>query len=280
MSRHLAQLSLCLLLVSSVGCALDRKFVFHPTVHPEGTWQPPGLAFEDAWFESADGTKLHGWYVPHPNPRATLLVCHGNAGNLSDRWPIMRLYRDHLGADAMIFDYRGYGRSAGKPEEHGVLADARAARTWLSRRTGVHPQDIVLVGRSLGGGVAVDLAANDGARGLVLESTFTSVPDTASRLMPWTPVRYLMSTQFNSLAKIPKFKGPLLQSHGDEDRLIAIDDAKRLHAAALKPKKFVTIPGAGHNWLPTPEYVAELSRFLDTLPRHRSESPLSTASRK
>ena len=146
----------------------------------------------------------------------------------------------------MGFDYRGYGRSEGTPSEAGVLADARAARTWLARRAGIGENQIVLMGRSLGGAVAVDLAA-DGARGLVLESTFTSMPEVGHAAMPWLPVRTLMQTQFNSLAKISNYHGPLLQSHGTADRLIPYAMGRQLFEGANEPKQFIAIAGGDHN---------------------------------
>ena len=245
--------------------SLDDHLVYQPARYPFGKWAPPGLIHEDAWFKSADGTRLHGWYCPHSQPRAIVLVAHGNAGNLTYDFGMMRLLQERLGATSMIFDYRGYGRSDGKPTELGVLADARAARAWLAGKTGVAEREIVLLGRSLGGGVVVDLAANDGARGLILESTFTSLPDVATRLLPFVPVRSLMRNRLDSLAKIKAYHGPLLQSHGDADRLIPIEQGRRLFDAANEPKRFVTIPGAGHNWTPTPEYIAELDRFFTWL---------------
>src|SRR5439155_17149604 len=125
--------------------------------------------FEDAWFEADDGTRLHGWFAEAKNPRAVVLHTHGNAGNVTHRAPLLELFRERLRASILVFDYRGYGRSEGTPDEKGILADARAARRWLAKRAGVAESDVVLHGTSLGGGVAVDLAARDGARGLVLE---------------------------------------------------------------------------------------------------------------
>lgn len=113
----------------------------------------------------------------------------------------------------------------------------------------------------------VDLAASDGARGLILESTFTSLPDVAARQMPWSPVHLSMSNRLDSLSKIKRYHGPLLQSHGDKDRVIPYEFGKRLFAAAPGPKRFITIPGAGHNWALTPEYIGALDNFFVSLSR-------------
>jgi uncharacterized protein len=243
---------------------LEKSLIYFPARYPAGNWQPPGLVFEDAWFTADDGTRLHGWYIPHEHPRAFVLYCHGNAGNLTDWADVMHILHDRLGAAVLIFDYRGYGRSEGKPSEAGVLADARAARAWLAARGGIAEDQIVLMGRSLGGAVAVDLAA-DGARGLVLESTFTSLPDVGKSAYPWLPLGSIARSQFNSLAKIPQYRGPLLQSHGTSDRLIPYAMGCQLFDAAGEPKRFVPIPGGDHNDPQTEEYYRALAAFLDGL---------------
>ena len=240
----------------------EKSLVFAPSRYPAGDWQPARLAFEDAWFAAKDGTRLHGWYAPSAQPRAVVLYCHGNGGNVALWAGVLRMLHDRMGVTAMLFDYRGYGRSEGTPSEAGVLADARAARTWLAQRAGVAENQIVLMGRSLGGAVAVDLAA-DGARGLILESTFTSMPEVAHTMLPYLPVRLVMRTQFNSLAKIAKYHGPLLQSHGTADRLIPYAMGQQLFAAANEPKQFIAIPGGDHNDPPSDVYYAALFNSSD-----------------
>ncbi len=251
---------------------LEMSLVFFPSKYPEGEWKPAlltaphGPAIEDARFASADGTKLHGWYLPHPRPRAVVLFCHGNAGNITHRAGVLRALHDTVGVSVLIFDYRGYGQSQGTPNEAGVLADARAARKWLAERAGVAERDIVLLGRSLGGGVAVDLASTDGAAALVLESTFTSIPDVGKFHYPLLPVGLIMRTKLNSLSKIAAYKGPLLQSHGDADTVVPHKLGKKLFEAANEPKQFINIPGADHNNPQPGAYFRELVAFLDKLP--------------
>jgi uncharacterized protein len=262
------------LLLFPVGCLLilgyamffEETFIFFPSRYPEGDWQPQGFPCEDAWFQAADGTRLHGWYVPHDHPRAVFLYCHGNAGNITHRAEILdRLHHD-VGAAVLIFDYRGYGRSEGKPNESGILQDARAARAWLAQREGIAEKDIVLMGQSLGGAVAVDLAARDGAKALILESTFTSLPDVASYHYGGLPLRYLLRTRLDSAAKIGDYHGPLLQTHGDADTIVPHEMGRRLFEAANEPKEFVTIKGRDHNDLMDADYYRRLSRFLDAMP--------------
>ena len=252
---------------------LERSLVFYPVPYPQGNWQPVGLAYEDVWFEAADGARLHGWFVPHPRPRAVALFLHGNAGNITSRASVLRALHGRHDLAVMTFDYRGFGRSEGKPNEQGILRDARAVRAWLAQRTGVTERDIVLFGRSLGGGVAVDLAAKDGARGLVLASTFTSLPDVGAHHVPWVPTRWIMSNRLNSLAKIKQYDGPLLQSHGDADQVVPYEFGKMLFEAAPGPKQFVTMFGAGHNDPWNDEFHNQLDALLASLEPSKNSVP-------
>lgn len=241
--------------------AIEQSLVFWPSTYPNGNWTPEPDT-EDVWFPSTDGTRLHGWYAEAKQPRAVVLFAHGNAGNITDVRHYLRLLRDQLNVSILIFDYRGYGRSGGSPTEAGILDDARAARLWLAKRVVIPESDIVLVGHSLGGGVVVDLAARDGARGLVLINTFTTLPDAA---VTHVPLRPLMQMRFDSIAKIPKYHGPLLQTHGDADRVIPFEIGCRLFDAANEPKEFVPVHGGDHNDPPTPDFVKALDRFFDSL---------------
>jgi hypothetical protein len=258
------------LLIACLGALLlmmffENSLIFVPLNYPDDDWHPHGLVFEEVRFQAADGVRLHGWYVPHDHPRATILFLHGNAGNITHRADVLRILHDRVGAAVLIFDYRGYGRSEGRPSEQGVLADARAARAWLGQRQGTGQRDIVLMGESLGGAVAVDLAAADGARALVLESTFSSLPDVAARHVRWLPVGLLMRTRFDSLAKIAAYHGPLLQSHGPRDTIIPFDLGRRLFEAANEPKQFIAIQGRDHNDPRPPQYYDALAEFLGKL---------------
>lgn len=257
----IAYLGICLLMVM-----LEESLIFFPDKYPVGLWKPRDLVFEDAWFEASDGTRLHGWYCPAEQPRAAVLFAHGNAGNLSHRVDALRHFQNELSCSIMIFDYRGFGRSEGKPTEPGVLDDARAARRWLAERAGVQEREIVLLGESIGGAVMIDLAANEGARGLITENTFTSLPDVANHHYRWLPVRWLMRSKLDSINKIGQYAGPLLMCHGDGDRIVPVEQAHRLFAAARGPKRLVIAPGGDHNDPPTEEYLQAIDEFLTELP--------------
>lgn len=245
---------------------LENRLIYPAPRYPAGDWEAAHLPHEDVYFSSADGTKLHGWYVEHPQPRAVILYCHGNGEHVAYNDDLLAMLRDEFRVSVFAFDYRGYGRSEGEPFETGILEDAEAAQAWLAERTGLAQKDIVLMGRSIGGGVAVHLAAKNGARGLILESTFSSLPEAAAGQFPWLPVGWLMKNRYDSVAKIAAYNGPLLQSHGDCDSLISMSLAKKLFDAAAEPKEFYCVSGGDHNCLQPVEYYQKLDEFLDKLP--------------
>jgi uncharacterized protein len=244
---------------------LEKKLIFMPAKYPAGNWNEPSIPVEDCNFESADGTKLHGWFIDHPQRRQVALFFHGNAGNVTICDDTMQVLHDRHRLSVLAFDYRGYGRSEGKPTEQGILDDARAARRWLAQRTSVAESDIVLLGQSLGGGVAIDLAT-DGARALIVSSTFKSLPEAAADVFPWTLPKLNMTLQMNSLEKIKRFQGPVLISHGDADTTINIEHGKALFDAAPGRKEFYTFKGGNHND-PLPEdYRVIFEKFIESLP--------------
>jgi uncharacterized protein len=255
-------------LLAYIGMALllmflENRLVYHPVPYPVGDWQPAGLTFDNAEFTADDGTSLHGWYIEHGEPRAVVLFLHGNAGNIAGRAEFLR--RVHaLRVSVLALDYRGYGRSEGSPTEAGVIADARAARTWLAKKAGLREADILLWGESLGCGVAIELAA-DGARALILESAFTSLPDVAAHHYAWMPVRLLMRNRMRAVDKTAQFQGPLLAAHGDADSVIPYELGRRLFETANEPKEFVTIQGGDHNDPRSSQFWQAVDRFLDRL---------------
>lgn len=278
---------------TSSGCAalgplsplgpIEREYLFPRSSGSASRAQvDAGDGGTDAWITTADEVKLHGRFYAHDNPKAVVLFCHGNGGTVAS-WSEVgrRLNRRHQ-MTVLVFDYRGYGKSAGEPSENGVYKDGQAARSWLAAKTGVRESDIVLIGRSLGGAVAVDLAVHGGTRGLVIESSFSSLPDVVGAHAPWMAPHLNMTQRMNSAAKIAHYHGPLLQSHGEGDRLIPIELARKLYDAAPGKKEFFVIKGAGHNNRGGEEYEAALDRFIDSLPPVRmalGTDGRSTASR-
>ncbi|HEY0983251.1 alpha/beta hydrolase [Schlesneria sp. T3-172] len=279
--RWAALVSLTAMLLAVSGCrALGPFSPFRPLeqllVYPQSV-APFSPFYEDAggqpvWINSGTNDRIDARYFAHPNPQAVVLYCHGNVGTV-DKWAILvgRLSKLHR-VSILVFDYRGYGRSSGIAHERAVFEDAQAARNWLANENGIHPSDVVLMGRSLGGAVAVDLAANGGARGLILESTFSSLPDVARQHVPLLFPDWNMTQRMNSVEKIRNYQGPVFQSHGDTDRLIPLALGKELYAAAPGPKRFVIVPDATHNDDHIRDCAVEREQFLRNLPPPMSQT--------
>jgi fermentation-respiration switch protein FrsA (DUF1100 family) len=230
-----------LAVLSGCGTALERGFIYYPTRTLEGTPALFGLAFQDVEVTAADGARIHGWHVPGPRP-AALLYCHGNAGNVSHRIPKLRAMHDRLGLSILIFDYRGYGRSGGTPDEAGTYADARAMRAWLRERA---PGPVVYFGESLGAAVATALAAEEPPAALVLESPFASVQAMANATLPGAG--WLFRTRYDTLGTVGRVRAPVLVLHGDADEVVPYRQGRAVFDAAPEPKVFAPIPGARHN---------------------------------
>ncbi len=247
----------------------EEKLIFFPSKYPAGQWRPErfGLQVEDCTFTTAAGVKLHGWFVGNDSAKATLLWCHGNAGNITDRLDnLARLAK--LPINIFLFDYRGYGKSEGRPNEAGVYLDAQAAYDFLASRPDVNAEQIVIFGRSLGGAVAVDLATRRAHAGLILESTFGSARDMAGRMFPFLPVRWVMKSEFDSISRIKDIATPKLFLHGDADEIVPFELGQRLFEAAPEPKSFHRLRGAHHNdtYFVDADYFHVLRRFVETLP--------------
>lgn len=249
--------------------SLDELLLFQPTRYPKGNWEPSGLKFSDAWITSRDSTRIHGWYCPAEEPQAVVLYCHGNGGNLSGRVSMLKFLQQKMKVSVLIFDYRGYGRSDGTATVSGAIEDAKAARKELADIANINESDIVLLGRSLGGAIAVQLAADNPPRGLIIESSFSSLRDVAREHFP--KLAWLVpKNKLDSVQAISEVRCPLLQCHGDADRVISFDGGRRLFAAAADPKQFVRLDGGGHNDRPTDEYYQAMAAFLNGLPKPRT----------
>lgn len=229
--------------------------------------KPVGIDYEEVFFQSADGTKLHGFFFPKEDAKRAILYFHGNAECVADNAEYMDFLRSKLDAALFIFDYRGYGYSNGKPHEVGLIADGVAAQKWLASRVSLNPEDVVLMGRSIGGAVAVGVAAEAGANGLVLINAFSRLTDVASYHFRWLPVRTLMRNRFDSIERVANYEGPVFQSHGTMDEVVPIKFGRDLYEAIpSRVKKFVEHPGLFHNDPSPGEYYDELAKFLVRLP--------------
>lgn len=245
----------------------ETALIFPTWQIPPGDWSPTGIAFEDVYFHAEDGTQLNAWYFAHPAPRAHVLYCHGNGENLSHMGEYMDELREKYQVSVFAFDYRGYGKSDGEPYEAGIISDARAARLCLAEQARIQAEQIVLWGRSIGGAVAIAVAAEEDTRGMILERTFTSLTDVAAHHYWWLPVRRLLRNRFDSLSRIQTYHGPLLQSHGTADEIVPFSLGEKLFEAAPSPhKRFVAMPAVTHNGPSSKQYYAELHRFLEHLP--------------
>ena len=250
---------------------LQGRMVFLPHLPGralDATPEAIGLDYEDAVIETADGERLHGWFVPADTARGTLLFFHGNAGNISHRLDSLAIF-NRLGLDVLMVDYRGYGQSSGEPSEAGTYRDARAAWDWLVAR-GVPPGRIVVFGRSLGGAVGAWLAgqADVSPAGLIVESSFTSGADMARRLYPWLPARLITRLKYPVRDHVAAATSPVLVIHSRDDEIIPFDMGRALFDAAPEPKTFFELRG-DHNagfWLSRDTYVPALESYLAELP--------------
>jgi fermentation-respiration switch protein FrsA (DUF1100 family) len=255
-----------LLLYAALLVACESKVIYHPYKYPQGIWDPSSfnIKVEDVFFQADDGTKLHGWYIPSSNARATLLWFHGNAGNLTHRLENIQQLKA-LNLNIFIFDYRGYGKSEGKPSEEGIYLDSQAAYDVLIREKNVSPRKLILFGRSLGAICAVEVAANNPAAGIILESVFTSARDMAGKVLPFLPIGWVIKSKFDAVNKVPHLKLPKLFLHGTEDEIVPYELGKKLYSAAADPKEFYDIEGAGHNdtyLVGGGKYFSVLNRFI------------------
>jgi len=226
----------------------EKRAVFFPSRVLEGDPKDAGLSFQDAWFTSEGGSKLHGWFIPGSSD-TTVLWLHGNAGNISDRLHYLKEFSAHLGVSSFIFDYRGYGKSEGRPTEKGLYSDTQAAFIWLTEEKGIDPGSVIIYGHSLGSAPSVELALGGGAGagGVVLESPLTSAGEMARRLYGGLPVDLLLSLKLDVVGQVGKMRMPVMVIHGEEDSVIPFDMGRKVYEAAPEPKTFLPVPGGDHS---------------------------------
>jgi fermentation-respiration switch protein FrsA (DUF1100 family) len=255
--------------------SLERYVIYAPERAIPATPQGEGLAFEDVWFTASDGIMLHGWLVPAPGARITLLWFHGNGGNIGHCVNNLKYLHRSLGVNVFIFDYRGYGRSEGglfDLSEQATYRDADGAFAYFRGRRDLAATTLVYFGQSLGAAIAVDIARRQPAAGLILETPFTRIRDMAQIVAPYWPFPGLLQTKYDSLSKIPEVRVPLLILHGDRDEWVPYEQGRRLFDEANEPKTLYTIPGAHHNdtyIVGGERYFDAWTRFLGTVSRTR-----------
>jgi fermentation-respiration switch protein FrsA (DUF1100 family) len=241
------------------------RSMYYPLRYPRGDWSSrERLGAEDVWLTTRDGVRVHGWWLPEAGTRRVTLYLHGNGGNITHREAIVPVIRD-AGSALFLLEYRGYGRSEGRPTEKGLYADADAAYDHLLAR-GYDAKQIVVHGESLGTAVAVELAARRPCGGLVLASPFTSAQAVAHRVLPLLGPMLVWS--YNSQRRIGRVRAPILVLHGDRDDVIDFEFGRELFEAAPEPKFFWRVEGAAHNDLIEvggPEYTQRLREFYEKL---------------
>ena len=240
----------------------ENRLIFSPPRFPIGFSSPQdySLRLEEIWLTASDGVRLNANFLPAPESSKVLLWFHGNAENIGMGLDHLKSL-EPLGINILAVDYRGYGKSDGSPDEHGVYRDAEAAYRWLTEERRFEPRNIFVYGHSLGGAVAVDLASRFPCGGLIVESSFTSIPDMARRIYRIPFLQYLPRSRFDSLAKIKKVSSPVLIIHGKQDQVVPFEMGRRLYEAAREPKTFLPIEDAAHD----DPYVVGGERYDDAL---------------
>ena len=251
------------LILAGVIFVFQPQFVYYPIRPVSADPADIGLEFENVTLETEDGVRLSGWFIPHPDARGVLLFCHGNGGNIGHRLESIAIFH-RLELDVFIFDYRGYGQSEGKPSETGTYQDAEAAWRYLTEARQIEPGRIITFGRSLGGAVAAWLAQHHTPAALILESSFTSLPDIAATIYPYLPVRPLLRFKYDTTEYLKEAGCPVLIVHSPDDDIMPFSHGKRLFENALEPKSFLEISGTHNEGFLTSgsQYQEGLNAFL------------------
>lgn len=223
---------------------IERHSIFFPEKEIAGSPADYGLNFEEVFFERPGRVLLNAWFIPAGEKNDTVILCHGNAGNISHRIE-KALILHRLGLNVFLFEYSGYGKSQGFPSEANFYKDSIAAYRYLTDVKKISPGKIILYGESIGGAVAIDLALKARVKALITEETFSSIADMAGISMPFLPA-FLLSSRFDAAAKIGRVKAAKLIIHSPDDEIVPFEQGKKLFDAAPEPKSFLKIRGT-HN---------------------------------
>jgi len=225
---------------------IENFFVFFPETTFDRTPDELNLHFKEVYFQTEDGKRLHGWFFPVHKGFPVILFCHGNAGNISHRLENIRPLLDQ-GLQVFIFDYRGYGKSSGRPSEKGLYLDGLAAYDYLVETEHIPSTDIILFGRSLGATVAIEISIKRRVKSIIIESAFTSIKEMARTIALFHLFSFFLPAHYNNLKKIDFITIPKLIIHGKEDEIISFSMGEKLFNAAKAPKYFFPVENAGHN---------------------------------
>lgn len=250
---------------------LENRLAFPGSLTPGWTEPPAELPVRDVELTAADGNRIHAWFAAPANWRpadGAVLYSHGNGGNLSWRAGTVRRWRDATARAVLIYDYPGYGKSNGSPNEASCYAAAEAAHAWLVQEQQVPADEVVLLGSSMGGAMATELAARHSGRLLVLINSFTSFPDMAAVRFPWLPARWLVRNRFDNLGKLAGIGCPVLVAHAEEDRVVPYTQGVRLFEQARQPKRFFSLPDHPHMHPRRPEFFAAVRDILQATARN------------
>lgn len=272
LSRAIGFIVVCYGCVLMLFMMFERSLLYPMPDASSGDWDPLGIVREEVWLDTEDQTRLHGWYLPHASARGAAIFFHGNGEDVSSCGLEMSWWRDQLGVSILVMDYRGYGQSQGKPGEKQLVSDGTLACQWLAQREQIQVSDVVLWGRSIGGGVAAGVAESTQPRAMVLECTFDSLTNVAGTHFPWVPVRWLMSNKYPSARRLQNYTGELIQWHGDADNIVPLDSATRLHEAIPSSTKILTVgKRMGHNDDSPAEFKANVRDLFERLYAQRQE---------
>ncbi|OGV54275.1 MAG: hypothetical protein A2X45_06730 [Lentisphaerae bacterium GWF2_50_93] len=242
----------------------QSKMIYFPTREIVCTPADLKLEFEDLALTTSDGVKINAWYVPAKTPRGTVIFCHGNGGNLCYSLDVVENF-SRMNYNVMMFDYRGYGKSEGSTSEKGTYADAQACYDWLVKEKKIPEKEIVVMGRSLGGAIASNLAKDNSPRLLILESAFTSTADIAANAYPIFPVRLLCRFGYRNIENVKLIKCPLLVIHSPDDEIVPYSHGRKIFDAANDPKEFLQIRGFHNEGFEESKdvYVEGLKKFME-----------------
>ncbi len=244
---------------------IEARGIFYPVKQVEFTPKVINAAFDDVYIKTEDNITLNGWFIPCDNSKYTLIFLHGNAGNIGNRLDKINLLRE-TGVNIFIIDYRGYGRSKGQPNEFGFYCDAKTAYEYLVNERKITPRQIILYGESLGGAVAINLAAKSEVKAIILEGAFSSGKDMAKIIFPFFP-GFFFADKFNSLKKINSIKAAKLFIHTKEDEIVPFNLAKKLFDSAPEPKIFAELNGSHNEAFLSSEdkYIPVIKSFINNM---------------